>query len=872
MALFKKLFNRDKTRNAAETKKPAAAKPSGHQAILNEKDPEQRLSLINAITDESELESLIREANRDIRQQAESVWISRLAPAGALPSNADDSTLIRIASLTRDDSLAKSAIAKIGDEPARLTLAKEHTLARVRLAAAETVTSESALIDLQKHAQGKDKAVYRHCKDALAAIQAEQAARQQTQDKIDYIRSNADTLLRLGYGPEFTGKVQILQQRWQELEGKVSDFDVTDIPELLSQLERILKAQKEEEQQAIALAAEQEEATKTQEAVLAQAQQLLQEFNDDLNAEALESVTTQQAALTTQWAATTEKHPALASQQKQFEHAIADINTVITTLQYLAENADITGTLTPEQARTHLPNVAWPHSVETPTWLESLRKAAGEKRKAPKPAAPKQDDKDTREKVEGLINELETALEARIVNDAANALKQIHRLNDKLTPKTQNQLQGRLRLLTNQLNELRDWQGFAVTPKKESLCEQMEVLIDADIAPDLLAERIKELQSEWKSLGHSNDRDLWQRFQDASDKAFEPCKAHFAEQAEQRGKLVTLREQLIEELRHYEANMDWDSADWKTVQNTLNAARDTFRSYSPVDRSSHQKTQKAFNTVCDAIYAHLKAEYDRNLDQKRALVDAAEAAANSDDMSAAAEQVKKIQQDWKSVGVTPRGPDQKLWNQLRKHADTVFSKLNDARDARKAEINETVATAEAIVETARQNAATEGMSAIVEARGKLAEIELPKGAHGRLVKALNDVEERLNSERNAAKVAQEQERWNALLGFIESGTQPDAETTLPEGIDAEWFAQNRESPDSLDASKLCITMEILADIDSPASDKGQRMELQVQRLAEGMGRNLSKHEERNALIKQWLSAEADSDLTQRFVTALKAAI
>jgi hypothetical protein len=238
-------------------------------------------------------------------------------------------------------------------------------------------------------------------------------------------------------------------------------------------------------------------------------------------------------------------------------------------------------------------------------------------------------------------------------------------------------------------------------------------------------------------------------------------------------------------------------------------------------------------------------------------------------MSAAAEQVKKIQQDWKSVGVTPRGPDQKLWNQLRKHADTVFSKLNDARDARKAEINETVATAETIVETAKQNAATEGMAAITEARDKLAEIELPKGAHGRLVKALSDVEERLNSERNAAKVAQEQERWDALLGFIESGTQPDAETTLPEGIDAEWFAQSHES---LDASKLCITMEILADIDSPASDKGQRMELQVQRLAEGMGRNLSKHEERNALIKQWLSAEADSDLTQRFVAALKAAI
>ena len=70
----------------------------------------------------------------------------------------------------------------------------------------------------------------------------------------------------------------------------------------------------------------------------------------------------------------------------------------------------------------------------------------------------------------------------------------------------------------------------------------------------------------------------------------------------------------------------------------------------------------------------------------------------------------------------------------------------------------------------------------------------------------------------------------------------------------------------------CITMEILADVESPVEDKPARMELQVQRLAEGMGRNLSKEEERNALIKQWLTADADTVLTERFIAALKAII
>lgn len=865
MALFKKLFNRDKTRNATDTKKAPAAK-TGRQLILSEKDSDRRLTLIKEVTEENELEALIREADKETRQQIESVWLERLAPSGALPSGANDQVLTRIASLTQDAALAKSAVAAIGDEPARLALAKEHSLARVRLAAAETIISADALHELQKHAQGKDKAVYRHCKDALAALNAEQEARQKIQDKIDYIRSNAETLLRLGYGPEFTGKVQILKQRWQDLQNAIEGFGTADIPALLEKLEAILTAQKEEEQKAAALEAELQQATEQQQRILAHLQDALESISDDSTAESLkETLLSEEGA----WAEATAKHSASASQQKQYDNAVAEITTAASALQYLAEHEDVKGELSPEQAREHLPHLAWPHSASAPEWLTALRKAAGEKPKAAKPAPAKQDDSEARAKAEALIETLESALEAKVVADAANALKQIHRLNDKLTQKTQNQMQGRLRLLTNQLNELRDWQGFAVTPKKEALCEQMEALIDADIAPDLLAERIKELQTEWKSLGHSNDRDLWQRFQEASDKAFEPCKAYFAEQAQQREKLVSLRNQLTEELRHYEANMDWDSADWKTVQNTLNAARDTFRSYSPVDRASHQKTQKAFNDVCDAIYAHLKAEYDRNLDQKRALVSAAEAAANSDDMSAAAETVKKIQQDWKLVGVTPRGPDQKLWSQLRKHADSVFAQLNDARDARKAEINETVANAEAIVEEAKANAENQGIAAVTEAREKLADIELPKGAHGRLVKSLNDIEERINSERSAAKAAEERGRWDTLLELVSSNETPESDTALPSGIEASWFTQESSTAD---ARKLCITMEILADVESPVEDKPARMELQVQRLAEGMGRNLSKEEERNALIKQWLTADADTVLTERFIAALKAII
>ena len=76
--------------------------------------------------------------------------------------------------------------------------------------------------ELQKHAQGTRrftatvKTPLRHS--------TQNRKPQKVQDKIDYIRSNAD-LLRLGYGPEFTGKVQILEQRWQDLQNAIEGFD-----------------------------------------------------------------------------------------------------------------------------------------------------------------------------------------------------------------------------------------------------------------------------------------------------------------------------------------------------------------------------------------------------------------------------------------------------------------------------------------------------------------------------------------------------------------------------------------------------------------------------------------------------------------------
>ena len=875
MSFLKKLFSKDKPRQTTHKgsksnapRKAAKAEPqSPVDAILQEQNPERLRELISAINSDTDLERLIREGSKAARAATEEIWLARIAPNGTLPTGANDEMLIRIASLSADPVLSQNAIAAIKEESRRADIAISHGTARVRLAAAETITDAALLHDLQKKAQGKDKAVYRFAKDKLAEYHKLEEVRQKLLDEAEYIRTNTETLLRLGYGPEFTGKLQVLKQRWQDLSTRDDAPAAGDIPELLSKADALLTEVKEAEQREAEQLARQQEAEQRQQTQVSHLKELLDSVSADSTAEGLKAALLSEEQA---WAAATADISASATLQKRYDTLVADLTLVLTTLQYHENTLQASEGEVPElntdAARKHLEHIEWPQSIEAPEWLTALRKLAG-KKEAPKPRPAAADDSAAKQEVEALLKTLEQALEEHKATEAADAVKRINRLKDSLTAKSLNQIDGRLRLLLNQLNELRDWQGFAVTPKKEALCAQMEELVGADIAPDLLADRIKELQSEWKTLGHSNDRELWARFQEASDKAYEPCKAWFAEQAEQRAKLVTLREQLISELTRYEAEMNWESADWKVVQNTLNAARDTFKTYSPVDRGSHQRTQKAFNTACDAIYAHLKAEYDRNLAAKKAIVDSAEKIATAEDLSGAADAIKKLQQDWKTVGVTPRGPDQKLWTALRKNADAVFSRLNEARDARKAEINETVSTAEAIVKAAVE-ATEDKAKAISDARDQLRNIELPKGAQVRLSKELDDLDQAQRDAQQAARNAAAKEKWQTLLDSLNKGATPDGD--LPAGIDAGWFSQ--EKSDESDARKLCITMEILAETESPEEDRTARMELQVQRLAEGLGKGRSKEEERAELIRQWLATQADDAASGRFVKALEATL
>lgn len=902
MALLSKFFKPKWQHENPEVRRKAIADLNSSEQLLtfinNESVAELRQLAIQKINNEADLEALLSHNKPDVREAVRQHWLAQLLDGGqTLDQISDNNTLVRIASLTNDQQQRLDAIAKITDQQQRLTLAMNNPVAKVRLAAAEGINDTDKLQQLMNHAQGKDKTIYRLCKDRLNASKAEQEAQQALVARIDALIANVQQLNRLGYNPEFNGRFQVISKNWATLSDQASQPQQDEITAQLNQASATLKQHAEEEARQAAAKAEFEQAQQQQQALLARLQSLLDETLVSAPTNLHEQIT----ELEQSWSKAVVHHKANAEQNRLFENQLQQLLAIQTALNHFAEKesdlkewleqklpSDLRGlTNTCKQAQQWQKQLHWPMADNAPQWVNQIATKLAQANGQLDELAKQQ--KSRLQTIDEQLIKLEKALDEGHAKDASKLNQQLNQNLRQVDNKAAANQQRQAKALAARLNEMRDWQGFATTPKKEALCLEMEALVGTDIAPDQLAEKIHDLQDQWKALGSSQpDKELWQRFQAAGDKAFDPCREYFAQQAEKRQQFIEARRALTAELISYEQQMNWQDADWKIVQKTLEAARDTFRNYSPVDRAAHKETQHDFNNACDAVYAHLKAEYDRNLAAKRALSEQAQQLIDSEDLSAAVDQVKQLQQEWKQIGVTPRNPDQKLWKQFRAHCDAIFARLDSKKAERKAVINDAVTSAEKIVAEAEAltnqqrteaTAISQAQEALADLKQQFTDIELPKSAHQRLVKKLQTYESALKDQRQILKLAAEKARWNGLVERLHAVANKDADALaaaaeLPAGYNPILFEQALadQVDTDVDAQAVVIAMEVLADIESPDSDKARRMELQVQKLAQGLGQGQSKEVERLKLVEQWLQAKNTAELQSRFIEALKASL
>ena len=531
-------------------------------------------------------------------------------------------------------------------------------------------------------------------------------------------------------------------------------------------------------------------------------------------------------------------------------------------------------------------------AAERAAVLEAERKARAEKQEAEAMAL---------RQIGGLIRKASLALNDGSTGRAAGLRRAIE---EKLAaaPPLPGHMTSQLQQLDKKLADLKDWKSFTVAPKRIELMEEMESLIDATLEPQALADRIRQLQDEWRTLSKGVGENLeadWQRFQEAAQKAYLPCKAYFETQAQARQENLQRREALLERLSAFESGHDWEHADWRTVIVALRESKQEWRRHSPVERAAGKAVQEKFDAVSAGLQARLEGEYERNLQEKQSLVERAQRLVAAEDSRKAIDDVKVLQQKWKEVGLAPRDAGQRLWEEFRQHCDAVFQKRQQEYADYNSGLEANKAKAVALCEELEGIAASTG-PALLAGAARMAELRVAFESAGEFPRAdarsLQTRFDRAADRCEKALVRQEaraaERSWSDLLDAAnrvrayreavvrnadaaEQGALKQAAEDYIAGV-SQWPKGGQETvrkslakTDSSDFATnevalrtLCIRAEILTDVPTPEQDQGLRREYQVKRLIQGMGQGLAADDSQlDSMTLEWVGVGPTEEKT-----------
>lgn len=486
-----------------------------------------------------------------------------------------------------------------------------------------------------------------------------------------------------------------------------------------------------------------------------------------------------------------------------------------------------------------------------------------------------------------------------------------------LSSKRYKALEKRVQAINSQTHELRDWEKWSDDLERERLCEEIEHLIEnPDDNPEETARIIRDAQKAWKNLntkGHSQK--LWERFNTACNEAYKPCKTYFEDQAQQRQQHFEEKQAICAELEAFAQTIDWEEPDWKEIHHQVREFEKRWRSVGPTDRKQKKPLQTRFDVVINPINDYLTEEREANLQFRNELILKVQEALQIEDLSEAIEEVKELQAKWCVTVPGSRKDERNLWKTFRKECDVVFDRRKQKQEERQQERQNHLNQKKAICEQIEALAQLSG-DELKQAKSQLRHLksqwhsigEVPKKSlesiERRYQKALEQFDTQCQAERANELHAQleylhQRAKLCAKLEHLTEASEEAVESakaeweTLPALLDKKIIKNiNRRfekackmattgkfnySDEVLAKRKeLCIRMEILSGVDSPAEEAKARMAYQVARLSKAMKGDYSEPEDKVAEAQEIeqsfylagaVTAEQAAQLNERFLKA-----
>ncbi|GAB4129245.1 MAG: DUF349 domain-containing protein [Raineya sp.] len=276
-------------------------------------------------------------------------------------------------------------------------------------------------------------------------------------------------------------------------------------------------------------------------------------------------------------------------------------------------------------------------------------------------------------------------------------------------------------------NELKDLDRKKNLEAKTEICEKAEKLIDLPSIKDAI-KQLNELHEEFKHIGPVGSKEeqdaIWKRFKEASDAIYEK-KKQLTEvfRTEMLNKLA-LKEALCQKVKPFETYRGEKIKHWQAKTQELLAIQKEWEEIGQVALDKAKEVTKEFWNSFKIFFKN-KAEFFYKLDQAREAnlqakeelcKKAQELVANSseENMEATAEELKKLQEQWKEIGAVPEKYKEEIFEKFRKILDEFFEQRRQKFAAKDKEEKENYEKKNALCERLKNYSAEDLASMDIE--------------------------------------------------------------------------------------------------------------------------------------------------------------
>jgi exonuclease SbcC len=435
-----------------------------------------------------------------------------------------------------------------------------------------------------------------------------------------------------------------------------------------------------------------------------------------------------------------------------------------------------------------------------------------------------------------------------------------------LPDKQQGQLERSFVSVKEQIENLKDWQDYIAAPRKPALLNEVDALIANPLDTDAQSTAIKSMRYQWNSLGKTNtesDQALNLAFESAIEKAFAPCREFYDKQQQQREQNMSAKQQVLAEIK---ALGEQDGSVTELTK-ALRTVQQKWKNIGEVDFKQRNALYDNYQQLLTPLRDKVSAFHQDNAEQKQGLLTKSEKLLELESVNEAIEQVKKLQQTWKTIEHAGKKAEAELWPAFRKINDSIFAKKAESIQKEQTQLIQQVTSVKEQVSQLEKSlgSADDKVSVQSVLQDKQTVIDaintLPMRDRRALEQRLQTLDEqqqlKLTELAKSAKGQAYQDLFSALKVWQTDSELPDCVITLSK----QWQQCFRELNEKADRHDLTIKMEIVAQQDSPKKDAEKRQSIQMQLMAQKLQSGDSL--DLLSLLKDWIRAGSlsNSDIT-----------